>query len=288
MAEHAFVDVLTGPPRRTEGRFFGKYRGIVTDNKDPDKLGRILATVPAISGMTQNWALPCAPYAGKDGDVGVGFYAIPPVGAKVWIEFEGGNPNFPIWSGCFWQDGEVPTEISTNSDDPSQVKGFKTRGVTVWLDDTDQKGQVVLQFNDPSVSEPVTVKFLLDSKGLVVTVEGSQDTSTVTQKPDLIDTNSKTLSTTSTENTTLTAQKNLTATVTEDLTLTASGNAEMKASKDVTVQGANGTVKADQSLTLQGANATLKGDTSVTVQGASATFKADGTAVVKGAMVNIN
>jgi uncharacterized protein involved in type VI secretion and phage assembly len=235
--------------------------------------------------MKKNWANPCTPYAGKD----VGFYTIPPVGAKVWIEFEGGNPNFPIWSGCFWQDGEVPTEVGNNQDDPSQVKVWKTRVMTMWIDDTDQKGQVVLQFNDPSVSEPVTVKFLLDSNGLAITVQGSEDTSKITQKPDLIDTNSKTLSTTSTENTTFTAQKNLTATVTEDATVEASGNAKVTASKSLTAQGQSATVKADQSLSLQGGTtATLEGSTSVTVKGMSATFQADGNATIKGAMVNIN
>lgn len=290
MPERTFVDVMNDPSWRNEGRFFGKYRGLVTDNKDPDKIGRIQAAVPAVSAMATNWALPCAPYAGDD----VGFYAIPPVGATVWIEFEGGNPNFPIWSGCFWQKKdesttEVPTEIATNADDPSQVKVFKTRVMTFWIDDTDKKGQVVLQFKDPSVDDPVTVKFHLDSTGLTVTVEGSEDTSTVTQTPPQIDTDSKTLTTTSTENTTFTAQKNLTATVTEDLTLTASGNAEMTASKDVTIQGNNGTVKANQNLDLTATSAaTLKGTSSVTVQGASATFKADGTATVQGTMVKIN
>lgn len=285
MAEDAFVDVLNDPSWRNEGRFFGKYRGIVTDNKDPDKLGKILAVVPAISGMTQNWANPCAPYAGKD----VGFYAIPPIGAKVWIEFEGGNPNFPIWSGCFWQDTEVPTEVGTNADDPSQVKVFKTRVATFWIDDTDQKGQVVLQFNDPTVDSPVTVKLHLDSTGLQITVAGSEETSTITQKPDEIDTESKTLNTTSKENTTFTAKKNLTATVTDDLTANASGNATVKASQNLSAEGGqNTTVKAGQALSLEGTNSTLKGSASVKVEGAAANFEASGNATIKGAMVAIN
>ena len=48
--------------------------------------------------------MPCAPFAGS----GVGFFALPPVGANVWVEFEGGDPDYPIWSGCFWGAGEVP------------------------------------------------------------------------------------------------------------------------------------------------------------------------------------
>jgi len=80
-------------------QFFGKYRGKVAANKDPLNLGRIQVSVPAIFGEgRQSWALPCTPYAGKD----VGFFTIPPVDANVWVEFEGGDPDYPIWSGCFW------------------------------------------------------------------------------------------------------------------------------------------------------------------------------------------
>jgi uncharacterized protein involved in type VI secretion and phage assembly len=80
-------------------QFHGKYRGRVEDNNDPLKLGRILAMVPAVAGARTNWALPCAPYAAPQ----VGSLLVPPVGALVWIEFEAGDPNTPIWSGCFWQ-----------------------------------------------------------------------------------------------------------------------------------------------------------------------------------------
>lgn len=86
-------------------RFYGKYRGKVTDNKDLGNQGRIRAQVPAVYGDKETgWALPCAPYGGK----GVGVFFIPPVGANVWIEFEEGNPDYPIWSGCFWGVGEAP------------------------------------------------------------------------------------------------------------------------------------------------------------------------------------
>lgn len=278
------VNLMNDPDWRSRGVFYGKYRGIVRDNKDPDKSGRILAEVPAVSGMKTNWARPCAPYAGKD----VGFYAMPPVGAKVWVEFEGGNPDFPIWSGCFWQKDEVPAEVATNKDDPSQVKVLKTRVMTLWVDDTDKKGQVVLQFNDPSVSEPVTVKLHFDSKGLAITVAGKEETSTITQIPEQIDTKSKTLATTSTENTTFTAQKNLTAKVTENVTVEASGNAKITASKKFDAEGQDLSVKAKQALKLEGKQSTLEGKNSVAVKGKMANFEATGNATIKGKMVNIN
>jgi hypothetical protein len=79
--------------------YYGKYRGIVTENKDPMQLGRIMALVPAVLGsLPSQWALPCAPYTGD----GVGQFMIPPIGSSVWIEFEAGDPSYPIWAGCFF------------------------------------------------------------------------------------------------------------------------------------------------------------------------------------------
>jgi len=78
------LDVL----ERDSDRFYGKYRGLVTDNQDPMQIGRIQASVPEVLGdVRTGWAVPCAPYAGTN----AGLYAIPAVGAGVWIEFEAGN-----------------------------------------------------------------------------------------------------------------------------------------------------------------------------------------------------
>jgi uncharacterized protein involved in type VI secretion and phage assembly len=87
--------------------FLGKYRGLVADNMDPLMTGRIRATVPDVLGSQQSgWALPCAPFGGSQ----TGFFAIPTVGAGVWIEFEQGDPDYPIWTGCFWGSAsEVPS-----------------------------------------------------------------------------------------------------------------------------------------------------------------------------------
>lgn len=89
----------------TKQKFYGKYRGTVTDNKDPLMQGRVRAKVPSVFGEQETgWAFPCSPYAGK----GVGFFFVPPVGANLWIEFEEGDTDSPIWVGCFWGVGEAP------------------------------------------------------------------------------------------------------------------------------------------------------------------------------------
>src|SRR2546421_362003 len=72
-----------------DGQFFGKYRGLVVDNIDPTHRGRLQVKVPAVMGEETLWAEPCAPYAGD----GVGFFALPPANAGVWVEFEAGEPS---------------------------------------------------------------------------------------------------------------------------------------------------------------------------------------------------
>lgn len=80
-------------------RFYGKYRGTVVQNVDPEQRGRIQALVPDVSGLLpSNWAMPCVPFAGKQS----GVYVVPQIGAGVWIEFEQGDPDYPIWVGGFW------------------------------------------------------------------------------------------------------------------------------------------------------------------------------------------
>ena len=89
----------------------GKFRGRVENNIDPMMLGRIQVSVPDVLGDARfAWAVPCVPYAGD----GVGLFAIPPIGSHVWVEFEGGDAERPIWVGCFWgSPAEVPAITAT-------------------------------------------------------------------------------------------------------------------------------------------------------------------------------
>ena len=90
---------------RAGSTYYGKYRGIVTDVDDPNNQLRIRATVPAVLGEHQcGWAMPAAPFAGD----GHGFVMLPKVGSGVWIEFEAGRLDNPIWSGAWWASGQRP------------------------------------------------------------------------------------------------------------------------------------------------------------------------------------
>jgi uncharacterized protein involved in type VI secretion and phage assembly len=82
-----------------ETKYWGKYRGTVVNNIDPMSHGRVQAIVPAVSNIVlTSWAMPCLPVAG----IQTGIFAVPIIGAGVWIEFESGDPDYPIWSGCFF------------------------------------------------------------------------------------------------------------------------------------------------------------------------------------------
>jgi|688.fasta_scaffold479206_2 uncharacterized protein involved in type VI secretion and phage assembly len=108
-------------------KLWGKYAGEVVDNADPQRMGRLKVRCPAVLGSEPVWALPCVPYAGP----GVGFYFMPPAGAGVWVEFAAGDPCHPIWTGCFWAQGELPAEASS-----ADIKLLATEKASLRIDDS--------------------------------------------------------------------------------------------------------------------------------------------------------
>lgn len=122
--------------------FFGKYRGVVTDNADPEMRGRIQARVTDATGDRDGgWALPCAPFGGDQ----VGFFAVPKVGAGVWIEYEQGDPDRPVWSGCWWGSAaEMPPSLPAPP--PSRKVMLRTEaGHSIVIDDTPGSGGITLE-----------------------------------------------------------------------------------------------------------------------------------------------
>ncbi len=87
-------------------RHYGKFRGVVIGNIDPMQMGRLQVQVPDVLGLgVSSWAMPCVPFAGQQS----GAFVLPQIGAGVWVEFEQGKPDYPIWVGGFWGSAaEVP------------------------------------------------------------------------------------------------------------------------------------------------------------------------------------
>ena len=92
-------------------KYYGKYRSTVFNNVDPLQQGRVQLIIPDVLGITpSSWAMPCLPIGGLQ----TGMFTVPPFGAKVWAEFEQGDPNYPIWTGCWWGNAaEVPALART-------------------------------------------------------------------------------------------------------------------------------------------------------------------------------
>lgn len=134
-------------------RLYGKYRGGVVDNNDPDGRGRLKLRVPSVLGdLTTGWALPCFPFGGADQ---TGFYLVPPVDAAVWVEFEQGDVSYPIWTGTYWTG-----KVSAPAKEPAK-RIFRTPfGHTLEFDDTEGKEAVRIEHGGDAKSSAV-----FDEKG---------------------------------------------------------------------------------------------------------------------------
>jgi hypothetical protein len=133
-----------------EGRFFGKYRGTVKSNQDPTGRGCLEVLVPAVMDREPIWAMPCVPYAGNN----TGFYTMPEPGTGVWVEFEAGNPSYPIWVGCFWADDQVPKNERSTPATP-QLKIIRSKqGLMVTLDDR----QEAIAVSDKNGNNIITIQ----------------------------------------------------------------------------------------------------------------------------------
>jgi hypothetical protein len=134
-------------------KFYGKYRGKVENNIDPFRQGRLQVSCPAVLGEgSLSWAMPCVPFASS----GKGFFALPPIGANLWVEFEGGDTDYPIWSGCFWGNQEAPV---TDPVTAPFIKVIKMDAVTLTLSDVPGIGGFTLEVNPPAVATPLKMVF---------------------------------------------------------------------------------------------------------------------------------
>ncbi len=125
-------------------KYYGKYRGMVLNNVDPQQIGRLLVQVPDVAGLIpSSWAMPCFPITGKQ----MGTYMIPQIGSGVWVEFEQGNPDYPIWSGCWYGSAaEVPAlALAGNPASPSIVLQTALQNTIVISDLPGPTGGIMLK-----------------------------------------------------------------------------------------------------------------------------------------------
>jgi uncharacterized protein involved in type VI secretion and phage assembly len=180
---------------KMERRFYGKYRGFVVDNADPEKLGRLKVKVPSVLGseIVTGWALPCSLYGGG---VNCGMLFIPERDDGVWIEFEEGDLEFPVWVGTFWSKPDGDSELPKPNDaegveegevqDPVTRKIIKSRkGHTIQFEDKDGEEMIVIvQKVDDDNKNVIT----LQSTGITLTdftenkIEMTDSAFTITSK----------------------------------------------------------------------------------------------------------
>jgi len=163
---------MTTPDNRAGTRFYGKYRGTVINNIDPDQRGRIIAQVPDVLGLApSSWAMPCVPIAGKQ----QGTFMVPQIGAGVWIEFEQGDPDYPIWVGGWWgTSAEVPGAALVGPTADAAIL-LQTRGGTglVLSDVPGPTGGVILRIAGGAVIEVSQVAITISNgQGASIVLSG--------------------------------------------------------------------------------------------------------------------
>ncbi len=155
--------------RQIQNKYYGKYRGFVVDNADPQCLGRLRLRVPTVLGEAESaWALPCMPFGGLPDQ---GQFTIPEVGAQVWVEFEEGELSHPIWSGTFWQPGDVPAEADRTEPTTRLIK--TPAGHRLQFDDEDGAERLTLHHPrdaELTIDEHGTVN-LTDAQGARLTLD---------------------------------------------------------------------------------------------------------------------
>lgn len=147
----------------TRTKYYGKYRGFVVDNGDPEKRGRVKVRVPSVlASATTDWALPCLPFGGG---AGYGLFAVPEVDAQLWVEFEEGDVHRPIWTGTFWQkESDTPPDAAIA---PPTTRLFQTPcGHRLQFDDKSSEERILLE-------HPKGASLEIDPRGSIVMTDAA-------------------------------------------------------------------------------------------------------------------
>lgn len=209
--------------QQLQNRYYGKYRGFVVDNQDPQTRGRVKVRVPSLLGdQDSGWALPCSPFGGLADQ---GLFMIPDVDSQIWVEFEEGNLDKPIWVGVFWQQtSDTPSEAAIAEPTTRLIK---------------TPGGHVLQFDDKSGEEqfrlahPAGSELIVNPQGTVTYTDAGGSSITLDSESNSIvieDSNGNTVT------------LNSSGTLVED----ASGNTIEMAAAGITVKATKIVLKGEQ------------------------------------------
>ena len=157
------AQTLLAQQAQTQNKYYGKYRGFVSDNADPEHRGRLRMTVPSVLGEeVTGWALPCLPFGGLADQ---GFFTVPEIGAQMWVEFEEGNISHPIWTGTFWQqDGDAPVELAADEPDKRALK--TPSGHTLEFVDTADEEAI-------NITHPAGATVAIDKNGTIALTDAN-------------------------------------------------------------------------------------------------------------------
>jgi hypothetical protein len=147
-------------------RYYGIYRGTVVNNVDPMQTGRIMVTVTDVGGITPStWAMPCVPFSGKQ----MGAFMVPQIGAGVWVQFEGGDPDRPVWTGCWYGNAaEVPlVALAGVPGDANIVLQTMLQNMLVISDLPGPAGGVTLCAGP--IATPTSPRIMVTQAGIIIT-----------------------------------------------------------------------------------------------------------------------
>lgn len=204
-------------------RMYGKHSGTVLDDNDPLLSGRLQVQVPSVFDQFAVWARPCVPY---------GHFFIPPIGTKVWVEFEGGDLSYPIWVGTWFADGEVPPEAHVGPPDNRVVQ--TKSGHTIELNDTDGSEKLIIRHkldSFVSIDEKGSVLLANQNGSNVYLNADAKETSVVSEQGNLVSMSDAGIVVTAKDGTTIQLGDG-------KVKITASGNVQLTGGGQILVSGA--------------------------------------------------
>jgi uncharacterized protein involved in type VI secretion and phage assembly len=161
----SLLDVFHSSSNDQQGRIYGVAVGIVSNNQDPENLGRVRMTFPWLSDEHESgWARIATLMAGS----GRGSYFLPEVGDEVLVAFEHGDVRYPYVIGGMWNGQDQAP--ANNSDGKNNIRVIHSRsGHLIRLDDTD--GSEKIEIIDKTGSNSLTIES--SSNNITLTCNGT-------------------------------------------------------------------------------------------------------------------